>query len=161
MNEPGAYQLRTARMQEAAALAEMSRDFIEHGLAWRYTPLRMARLIRDRETVALVAADDAAGVVHGFAVMRFGEEHAHLSLLCVHPAQRHRGIGRRLIGWLVASAQVAGLRAIRLELRADNASALAFYRRLGFEEIELAAGYYEGQVAARAMVMRWGGPPAA
>lgn len=153
------FLLRPARIAEAPALAEMSRDFIEHGLAWRYTPLRMARLIRARETQAVVAADDALGALHGFAVMQFGEERAHLVLLCVHPAQRHRGIGRALVEWLAASARVAGMQAIRLELRADNASALAFYRRVGFEATELAAGYYDGQVAARSMVMRLG-PPA-
>lgn len=148
--------LRPARLTEAAVLAEMSRDFIEHGLAWRYTPLRMARLTRNRETTVLVASDEAAGAIHGFAVMQFGETHGHLSLLCVQPMHRHRGIGRRLVAWLTASAQVAGLQEIRLELRADNASALAFYRRLGFVETEMAAGYYDGQVAARGMVLRWG-----
>ncbi len=61
--------------------------------------------------------------------MQFGDLHAHLALLCVPPAQQQRGIGRRLIEWLVESARVAGIASIRLELRADNAAALYFYRR--------------------------------
>ena len=41
------------------------------------------------------------------------------------------GIGRRLHEWLIEPARVAGIASIRLELRADNAAALSFYRRLG------------------------------
>ncbi len=73
--------------------------------------------------------------------MQFGNEHAHLVLLCVQPLARHRGIGRRLTEWLVESARVAGIQLIRLELRADNAAALAFYRRLGFTETQRVPGY--------------------
>ena len=100
----------------------------------------------------LVAADGAG--VQGFAAMQFGDEHAHLVLMCVHPARRRQGIARGLIDWLTASAQVAGMAAIALELRADNDAAHAFYRRLGFAESALVPGYYEGRVAARRMLRR-------
>ena len=133
-------------------MAEMSRELIEADLAWRYTPQRMAALIGDAETVALVAHDDAG--IHGFAVMQFGDLHAHLALLCVQPALQQRGIGRRLVEWLLASARVAGIVSIKLELRADNVDALAFYLRLGFSETDLAPGYYEGRIAARRMALR-------
>ena len=132
-------------------MAEMSRQLIEAGLGWRYTPQRMAALIGDRETVVLVAHDAAR--LQGFAVMQFGDVRAHLVLLCVQPAQRRRGIGRRLTEWLLASARVAGIESIALELRADNAAALAFYRRLGFTEAQLVPGYYDGQFPARRMTL--------
>ncbi len=132
-------------------MAEMSRALIEAGLGWRYTPQRMASLMGDPETVALVAHDGSS--IRGLAVMQFGDEHAHLVLLCVQPMQRRRGIGRRLIEWLTASARVAGLGSIRLELRADNAAALAFYRRLGFAEAKLVPGCYDGRIAARSMTL--------
>lgn len=133
-------------------MAEMSRELIEVGLDWRYTPRRMAALIGDSETMALVACD--ASSIQGFAIMQFGDEHAHLILLCVRPAQQKRGIGRRLHEWLVESARVAGIASIQLELRADNAVALAFYRRLGFTETQLVPGYYGSQFAARRMVLQ-------
>lgn len=132
-------------------MAEMSREFIEAGLGWRYTPLRMEALIGDPETVALVACDGPC--IQGFAVMHFGDVHAHLTLLCVRPTLRRRGVGRRLNDWLIESARVAGITSIRLELRADNAAALLFYRRLGFAETQLVPGYYDGQVAARRMTL--------
>ena len=137
-------------------MAEMSRRLIETGLAWRYTPRRMAALIGDADTVALVAHDGAG--IHGFAVMQFGDLRAHLALLCVQPALQQRGIGRRMVEWLLASARVAGIATIQLELRADNVDALAFYLRLGFTETELASGYYEGRIAARRMALRLHAP---
>jgi [ribosomal protein S18]-alanine N-acetyltransferase len=142
-------QCRPALANEAQAMAEMSRTLVESGLGWRYTPPRMTALIDDADTVALVACE--ARHLRGLAVMHFGETQAHLVLLCVDAGQQRRGIGRRLTEWLVESAQVAGIRSIRLELRADNPAALAFYRRLGFSETRLVPGYYGGRIAARRM----------
>ena len=141
--------LRPALAHEARAMAEMSRTLIEAGLAWRYTPRRMAALIADKDTVALVAHD--ASRIQGFAVMQFGDEQAHLVLLCVQAALRQRGIGRRLTQWLLESARVAGMACVGLELRADNAGAMAFYRRLGFSPLQEVAAYYDGSVSARRM----------
>ncbi len=131
-------------------MALMSRDLIEAGLAWRYSPQRIAALIAESETTALVACD--ATQLLGFAVMQFGDERAHLSLLCVRPAEQRRGIARRLLDWLLESAAVAGIASIHLELRADNDAARMFYRALGFSETVLVPGYYEGRFAARRML---------
>ena len=143
--------LRPACVHEARAMAEMSRALIETGLAWRYTPRRIAALIADPDSLALVAHDGAR--IQGFAVMQFGDERAHLVLLCVQPALQRRGIGRSLTEWLLESARVAGIASIQLELRADNAAALAFYRRLGFGETQVVAGYYDGSISARRMTL--------
>jgi len=151
MNRPCTATLRLARAHEARAMAEMSRELIEAGLAWRYTPRRIAALIADPDTVALVACDPAR--IQGFAVMQFGDELAHLILLCVQPAQQRRGIGRGLTEWLIESAQVAGIASVQLELRADNAAAQDFYRQLGFSETGLIPAYYDGQIAARQMAL--------
>jgi [ribosomal protein S18]-alanine N-acetyltransferase len=144
-----AVTLRPARLDDARSMAGLSRDLIEAGLRWRYTMPRMAAMILDDDSVALVACD-AAGI-QGFAVMHFGDEWAHLVLLCVRPAQRRCGIGRSLHEWLLASARVAGIRAIQLELRVDNPAALAFYQALEYAETEWVPRYYDGQIAARRM----------
>jgi ribosomal protein S18 acetylase RimI-like enzyme len=151
-----AITLRLARRTDSGAMALMSRDFVETGLGWRYSAERIGRLISDRETSAVVACD-ADGTLQGFAVMQFGDEHAHLVLLCVRPRQRRRGIGRRLVDWLLESAQVAGMARVDLELRADNDAAHAFYLRLGFSETRIVPAYYASHIAARRMsrTLRW------
>ena len=146
-----AVTLRPARPEDARAMAAMSRDLIEAGLPWRYSPKRIASLMSDRETVTL-AARDAAGL-QGFAIMQFGDERAHLVLLCVRPANQRRGIGRKLVEWLLQTARVAGMASIHLELRADNEAAQGFYQRLGFAPTLVVPGYYEGRIAARRMVL--------
>jgi ribosomal-protein-alanine N-acetyltransferase len=147
---PGAITLRLARRGDAPAMATMSRDLIDAGLGWRYSPTRIAALSRDPETVALVACDGDA--LHGFAIMQFGDERAHLTLLCVRPSRQRLGLGRQLVEWLTASARVAGIASIHLELRADNATARAFYRALGFAETIVVPDYYAPGIAAQRML---------
>jgi ribosomal-protein-alanine N-acetyltransferase len=143
--------LRPARPADAGTLAAMARELIEAGLTPRYTALRMARHIADRDTVALVAEDPVSAEPLGFALMTFGDERAHLVLLAVRPAARRRGVARALLQWLLASAGVAGMESVGLELCADNTGAQAFYRALGFEAIASVPGYYEGRVDALRM----------
>lgn len=144
-----AIQLRLARLQDAADIARMSRDQIEAGLGWTYDAARVGRLVAAADTTALVAVSGAQLV--GFAIMQFGDEHAHLVLLAVRPRSRRTGVGRRLLGWLLESARVAGMAELKLELRADNAGARAFYRALGFSDAGLLPGYYRQREAALRM----------
>ena len=155
MNAPCAVHLRPARAADATALARLSRDLIEAGLPWRYTPRRIGALLADADHLSVVAADPQrradAGAVQGFALMQFGDADAHLVLLCVQPAQRRNGVGRCLLQWQLASARVAGMAAVRLEVRADNADAQAFYRACGFAPTLLLPDYYAGGIAAQRM----------
>lgn len=164
--EPSAITLRLAEPGDARAIAEMSRDFIESGLGWRYDPEHVQRAIKRRESAVLVASGPRTYVARerpalaGFAIMDFGDERAHLVLLAVQPALRRRGIGRRLVDWLTESALTAGMASMHLELRADNEAARRFYRALGFAETVLVPRYYNGREAAMRMirVLRAPGP---
>ncbi len=138
--------IRLALPAEAHDIAAMSRDFIEHGLGWSWTSERVQLAIRDPSTnVAVILQRDR---VCGFGIMQYGDEAAHLALLAVHPAHRHQGLGARLVGWLEQCACIAGSTHVRLEARADNRSAIAFYQRLGYSQYGRVAGYYEGAVDA-------------
>ncbi|MES2939021.1 MAG: N-acetyltransferase [Pseudomonadota bacterium] len=152
--------LRLARRTDAGPIAGMARELIEAGLTPRYTAARIARHIADPDTVALVAEAAGAGL-RGFALMSFGDEHAHLVLLAVHPAARRQGLAGGMVRWLLESAEVAGMASVALELRADNGGAQAFYRALGFEATLLMPGYYEGLVDAQRMARVLRAPGAA
>jgi len=77
-------------------------------------------------------------------------------------ARGGRGIGRRLLQWLLASATSAGIADVELELRAGNLAALQFYNAMGFNETARVAGYYHQQESAIRMrlVLREPGPAA-
>src|SRR5450432_329385 len=108
--------LQLARIEEAATLAQMSRELIETGLAHSWTAARIARQIQHPESVVLTAK--VARETAGFAVMQFGDDSAHLNLLAVEPQHRRHGIARALLNWLEETARTAGTFAIALELRA-------------------------------------------
>jgi ribosomal protein S18 acetylase RimI-like enzyme len=148
---PRAIAIRLAEPRDAQPIAQMSRDFVESGLGWKYDAARVLRAMRDRETLAVVASESAktgssAGgaraALAGFAIMEFGDERAHLVLLAVRPSHRRLGIGQRMLDWLLESARVAGMASIHLELRAGNDAARRFYRAMGFYETVLVPGYY-------------------
>jgi ribosomal-protein-alanine N-acetyltransferase len=133
-------RLGLARVDEAAAIANMSRQLIEHGLPWSWNEPRILRSIANRECVVLAARDRRHLV--GFAIMDFFDQHAHLSLLAVRTGFQKRGVGRSLVEWLEASARTAGIFLVHLELRVSNDGARQFYERLGYRDVGLRPGYY-------------------
>lgn len=142
----GIATLRAARASEAAAIARLSRRHVEQGLRWRWTPSRVRRSIADSETMVLVAA--VGETVAGFAIMRFGDLDAHLHLLAVAPEHRRAGLGTDLLRWLERCCRTAGLRHVRLEVRAGNRAARRFYETVDFRLIGRISGYYDRREAA-------------
>jgi ribosomal-protein-alanine N-acetyltransferase len=138
-----------ASLGDALTIAELSRDLIETGLGWSWTPARVAKEIRDRETLVMTARGRVK--IIGFAIMNFGDEIAHLSLLAVRRDKQRQGIGSAMFQWLKISALTAGIATIRVELRAANREARQFYQSLGFEETGYAPGYYRGRETALRM----------
>ncbi len=149
MNVDESLVLRAAHVSEAGAISSMSRLLVEHGLNWRWTAARVKRSIRDRETMVLVASIN--GVLSGFAIMKFRDEASHLFLLAVEPRLQRTGIGTALLAWLEKSCRTAGMRHIRVELRANNLKARTFYERAGFRFVGQVAGYYDNREAAVVM----------
>ena len=141
--------MKLARPADAAAIAALSRDLIEYGLRWRWRPRRVAASIRAPEVNVLVARihDNLAG----FAIMRYGDDVAHLDLLAVAPSYRRAGVGRQLLEWLEKCAVVAGIFNVTLEVRAENEGAQLFYKRMGYRTLVHLPGYYQGVEAALRM----------
>lgn len=142
---------------DAAPIAAMSRELIEAGLPWSWTPERVARNLRQPETLVLTARDGER--LAGFAIMQFGDERAHLSLFAVRPDYQRQGIGRRMLEWLTESALTAGIASVHLELRETNLNARHFYLKQGFAETMRISGYYRGIETAVRMLREIGVKP--
>lgn len=153
------YRLEPARAREAELLAVMARELVESGLRPSWDAARIAWHIRHPDSVVLAAR--AGPAVAGFAMMRYGDDTAHLNLLAVAPSHRRRGIARRLVRWLEETALTAGTFTIRLELRSGNSPARAFYTSLGYRELGSVPGYYQGAEAAIRMERDLRSSPAA
>ncbi|HJU38600.1 MAG TPA: GNAT family N-acetyltransferase [Tahibacter sp.] len=138
------FAIELAQARDVPRIAAMSRDFIEHGLGWRWAPHAIQRALRDRATNVAVARG-ADGDVAGFGIMKYADTEAHLMLLGVVPGERRLGVGTALVQWLEATAATAGIELVWLETRAGNDAARAFYRRLGYRELARLPGYYRGR----------------
>jgi len=136
--------IRLATLGDAAAIAALSRDEIEHGLPWTWREPRVRRAIADPQTnVIVVGPPGAAGA---FGVMYHADDDAHLLLFAVHRSQQRRGVGSALLLWLEEAARAAGASRIRVEARMDNEAARSFYNERGYHEGSIVPGMYSGRL---------------
>ena len=142
-----ASEIRLALPQDAVRIATMSRDYVEHGLGWGWTPARVLRGIRDRATNVVVA--ECGADLAGFGIMKYLDDDAHLLLFAVRPEYRRRGVGSGLVTWLESTATTAGIELIFLETRATNTAAREFYAARGYRELATLPRYYGSEDAVR------------
>lgn len=136
-------QIRLGIAADVRRISEMSRDFIEYGLGWRWTAGRIMAAIRAPDTNLAVACRSSR--LAGFGLMQYKDDEAHLVLLAVEADCRRSGVATALLSWLEQCAVTAGIGAVYLEARTCNLAARAFYRKRGYREIALVPGYYMGQ----------------
>lgn len=79
-------------------------------------------------------------VAHGVLSAAVGE--SHLLTLCVHPEERRRAYGRRMLEHLLNQARRAGAECCYLEVRPSNMTARALYYSLGFVQVGERREYY-------------------
>jgi [ribosomal protein S18]-alanine N-acetyltransferase len=105
-------------------------------------------------------AGEPAAAPHGFIVALAVAGECEILALGVRPTARRRGIGRRLLGRLLAAT--AGISAaVLLEVAEDNEAALALYGRAGFYRVGRRPAYYRraADAPAAALQLRCGAPP--
>jgi len=92
----------------------------------------------------------------GFILSRLAADEAEILTIAVKPKRRGQGIARRLMDANMARLQAAGARSWFLEVEAQNAAALALYKKLGFERVGERKSYYRtaGGEAATAFILR-------
>jgi ribosomal-protein-alanine N-acetyltransferase len=82
---------------------------------------------------------DAAGVIDGYAGLALMDDEAEVHTIGVRPESQGAGIGRKLLRQLIS---VAGTRRLLLEVRTDNAPAIALYTSEGFTMVGIRRRYY-------------------
>ncbi|MBV8849742.1 MAG: ribosomal protein S18-alanine N-acetyltransferase [Methylobacteriaceae bacterium] len=96
------------------------------------------------------------GSLIGFALSRHAAGEAEVLSIAVDKGERGKGVGRDLMNAHLARLAAAGVTSVFLEVEPGNASALALYRRLGFEPVGERKAYYRkaGAAAAPALTLR-------
>ncbi|MBK5306185.1 MAG: ribosomal protein S18-alanine N-acetyltransferase [Frankiaceae bacterium] len=100
----------------------------------------------------LVAVDD--GVVLGYAGLCDYPDEAFVQTIAVARSTQGKGLGALLLQALLDEATRRGQRRIVLEVRADNANAIALYERFGFRRSAVRRGYYQPSDADALVMMR-------
>jgi ribosomal-protein-alanine acetyltransferase len=105
------------------------------------------RALRYLLTAATTATlvDEHDGRLRGYAIVLFHRQRAHARLysIAVDSEWRGRGIGQTLLTAIEQAAADRGATAMRLELRRDNAAALAMYKAHGYRPVGARPHYYE------------------
>jgi ribosomal-protein-alanine N-acetyltransferase len=143
--------IRELRWWDVAAVAPLERELFGP-TAWS-AEVFWAELAQHGTRWYVVAED--GGVLLGYAGLLHSGAEADVQTIAVVPAAQGRGIGARLLRALLGEAARRGCTSVMLEVRADNAAAVALYERFGFERISVRRGYYQpGSVDAWVMRLR-------
>ena len=138
-------QIRDATARDAAAIAAIYNDAVEHTTAtWHTATVDAAdreiwMATRQAAGFPVLVADDGDEIV-GYATYgdwrawegyRFTVEHS----VYVRADQRGRGLGRTLMERLIAHARDAGKHVMVAGIEAQNTGSIALHGRFGFTEV--------------------------
>lgn len=109
---------------------------------------RISRRQWRRDVASRSASILVAPARHGLAgaavvLYRRGSARARLYSLAVAAAARRGGVGRALLAAAEADARARGCTSLHLEVRANNAAAIALYERRGYTRHRPLPGFYE------------------
>lgn len=92
--------------------------------------------------VSRVAVRPSGSIIGVLIASRVAKGVGHLGQISVHPAHQSRGIGRRLIASAVAEFRKRGFEQISLAVTTANANAFHLYQSCGFETIHTFPVFY-------------------
>jgi ribosomal-protein-alanine N-acetyltransferase len=140
--------LLDARAGDAAALATLHARTFRHG----WSESEFERLLADRNVICHVArAAGGTGPLVGFVISRLIDEEAEILMVAVAPAERGRGLARRLLARHLGRLAARSAHRVFLEVDEGNDAAIKLYLRAGFQQVGRRPGYYvqpEGNTAA-------------
>jgi ribosomal protein S18 acetylase RimI-like enzyme len=132
--------LRDVREGDAEALSQLLTDFTHLST----TPAQIYQQLARSQGIEHPILAELEEQVVGFASLRLlnylGEDgpYAEISELFVSERYRRRGIARALMTELEVRARAAGASSLAVLTAADNDTAVALYRAMGFQEFSIA-----------------------
>lgn len=97
-------------------------------------------LLNNKQAIIIGAVNEnkVAGGVVAFEIWPIhGAKEVYVYDIAVHPTHQKQGIGRQLMQELKAQALARGAKTVFVEAEADDDGAVAFYRAIGGEELEV------------------------
>jgi ribosomal protein S18 acetylase RimI-like enzyme len=132
-------RLRAARAADLPALLALEARFPGD----RLSPRQFRHHLANPRARLRVAVGEGGLLGYHLLLLRRGSAWARLYSIAVDPAARGRGLGRRLLADAEAQARAAGCTGLRLEVRQDNAAAVALYEAAGYRRVAALPNYYD------------------
>jgi ribosomal-protein-alanine N-acetyltransferase len=108
---------------------------------WSAASFRHEILENPYASLFVVRTPDRSRVL-GFACVWVVEAELRINNIAIHPDWRGRGLGGRLLRFLLEFAARQGCREVTLEVRPSNRVAIRMYRRAGLVEVGRRRQYY-------------------
>ena len=146
------FVIRDFKAEDLETLWRIDQECFPPGIS--YSRLELKLYMRHVSSFTLVAAD-GAGKIAGFIVAH-GGPNGHIITIDVIASARRSGVGSLLLRTAEQRLHSAGSRSVGLETAVDNASALSFYKRHGYDIIKTWPRYYSNGVDALVLEKRLG-----
>ncbi|MFA7387753.1 MAG: GNAT family N-acetyltransferase/peptidase C39 family protein [Thiohalobacteraceae bacterium] len=137
--------IRLATVDDLDALVELENSCFELD---RLSRRNFRHMLTKANAATLV--DDRKGVLAAYVLVLFqaGTSLARMYSIAVGPAYRATGLGNKLMAAAEAVALERGCVYMRLEVRPDNAGAIALYQKRGYRQFGIVDDYYEDHADA-------------
>lgn len=136
--------IRPVRPEDAAAIAAIYNDYVQHTTisfeTEPLTPREMRGRIEQYAAHYPYLVEDQGGVICGFCYAhpwkdRAAYRHTWETTVYLHPQYRGKGIGSALMQELITRCREAGCHVLIACITGDNTASCAFHRRLGFTQV--------------------------
>ena len=119
------------------AVHELEQKCFSH--PWTYNML-YTDICENDITEYIIAEIDGQYV--GYAGMWIIFDEAHITNICTHPDFRRKGIGAKLLSYMIKTASEKGACRMTLEVRVSNVAAMKLYESFGFHVCGKRTKYY-------------------
>jgi len=85
----------------------------------------------------------------GFAILSIAAGEAHILNICLDPAYKRQGFGKKFLDELFIVAKKKKVDCIFLEVRPSNVAAVNLYKKIGFKQIGQRKNYYPAADSGR------------
>jgi ribosomal-protein-alanine N-acetyltransferase len=143
--------VRPATMADLDGMVELERSFPSDRMSRR----AMARHLRGGTAWLGVAVRGDECLGYAMVLFRRDRTWARLYSIVVSAAARGKGIAGLLMEAAEGEARGRGMSELRLEVRADNTSAISMYRRRGYATLESLPAYYTDLSDGIRLLRRW------
>ena len=145
-------RIRELRSDDAAQVAVILREAPE-AAQWPESEFRSMGYLTGLRAFVSESATGITGVVIGRQVA----EEAEILNLAVRVSARRGGHGRALVSKMLEEFAGQGVSRVFLEVRESNATAVDFYEKLGFRQVGVREGYYQGPAESAKVMELWVG----